>query len=392
MAVDFSTLLGLTESSGGFYGGSYYDELPNLPLDECMGVMATVTQQNWLDGLQETSRQNEALVEATVSAMYSGSTYQMHSIVESAWETFKAKVKKVFEAIRKFLRSIIEKIKLQINKIRMNGHQLYEKYKDSNLIRGKNFKGLEVEGYRFTTNTGLFPNASKYETDDITVLLDELVKGRNLKGSSRGNEVEEIKTETEGIKDFSASDRQCRMAEILTGSTKLNSGTWESDLKKELYGDKVTLKHGTDFTLDSVAALLKDPANLDAILSEYEKVENGVNRSRTAFERSVDEMVKDIQDTREPHRGTEDPKERKENDDADAYVSAALAYKDALLGMTNDAYGVINRVKNIKWNFQKAKIDQAKTIFSKMLSYKEPKNQNNSAGDFDDMVDFDVDL
>lgn len=395
MSMNFSALLEAVDGSRGYYGGAIHDEMPAMSLDECFAAASLGIMNSRLDIINGAAETNGALIEATINSIGTGNTYELHSIVEGAFDTLKAKVKAIFEKIKKFLQSIIAKLKLAIDKIRLSGHQLYTKYKDSKMLTGKNFKGLEVEGYDFT-DKDLFNPASKF--DNGASELINTVFGKDVSMFMEvppANEMDLTRYEeaTDRIKDLSTSEIQLRMVEQLVSCSGMSENSWQNDLKRELgMHEKKTLKHGTDFTLDSVAALLKEPANLEQIKTEYEKLERAVDKERTNFERRMDEVHGEIEKARQRGTPGKTDAEKNANTFMDKQMSALRTAKEAELRLYNDAYAVINQVKTVKYNFEKGKIDQAKMIFGKMLSYKEPKKDNNSAGDFENYVDFDVDM
>lgn len=395
MSMNFSALLEAVDGSSGYYGGVIRDEMPAMSLEECFAAASLGIMNTRLDSIQQTANSNAALVEATISSAGTGNTYMLHSVVEGAFDTLKAKAKAIFEKIKKFLQSIIAKLKLTIDKIRLSGHQLYTKYKDSAMLK-KNFKDMEVEGYNFTA-TDMFTPGSKFD-GGVQPLIEAVfgAEGKALDAEHPPTDEAQVKTYEDAIdkvKDLSTSEVQFRMVEQLVSCSGMSESSWQSDLKKELGMDeKKTLKHGTDFSLDTVAMLLKEPANLDKIKTEYEKLERAVDKDKTAFERKVDTAYKAIDKDRRKRTPGKTEAERTENAAMDKQMSLMTNAKDALLRLYNDGYAVINQVKTIKYNFEKAKVDQAKMIFSRMLSYKEPKGDNNSAGDFGNYVDFDVDV
>lgn len=401
MSMNFSALLEAVDGSRGYYGGAIHDEMPAMSLDECFAAASLGIMNSHLDIISNTAETNGALIEATINSIGTGNTYELQSIIEGAIDTLKEKVKAIFAKIKKFLESIISKLALTINKIRMTGHQLYTKYKDSKMIIGKNFKDMEVEGYEFT-GKDLFTPGSKYDSG-VEPLIEALIGAEKKKAEDLYNKAVEnysdsaydaAKDAIDEIKDLSPAEVQFRMVnQLVTCGSSLSESNWQSDLKKELgMHEKKTLKYAKDFTLDTVAMLLKEPAELEKIKEEYETLARAVEKDRDAFTRRMEKDYATASKKIADNTPGKTEADRTNNANQSKVLGLLSSMKEELLKHYNAGYAVINQVKNIKYNFEKAKVDQAKVIFSKMLSYKEPKNDNNSAGDFENYVDIDVDL
>lgn len=383
--MKISDLMALTEASTGYVGGNYVDEMPHLSLEECVGRLPVVILENQLELAETANAQNDAMVEAAVAAFSTGSQDTMNSLIEASFADIKAKIKKIFDSIIKFLKSIVAKLTLQIDKIKMSGHQLYAKYKDSPMLKEKK-DGLTVQGYKFSKNENLFPAASSFETDVEKLIKtvgggkimtpDEFAAAYKTDIKDKSKEEKKGQKAIDDMKNVGRATRVFNMAKSLTGSSKISEGSWQADLKTELYGEKVELKYGTDFDKDSVADMLKEPKNLNLIKDEYVKLEQAVNRYRDEIQKKVDEMEREASNT--------DNTSEKNNG-----LSLCTGYFNAYMGIISDAYGTINVVKNIKYNFEKAKLDQAKTLFGKILSYKVKKED---ASDVDGIEEFQLEL
>lgn len=383
--MNIANIMALTEASTGFNGGSYVDEMPHLSLTEAAGQLSMMLMESQIELSETTVANNESLVEAAVSAMQSGTPAQFDSLVEASWADIKAKIVKIMENIKKFIRSIIAKLTLAIDKMRMSGHQLYEKYKDSpNLKDTSKFKDMEVSGHKFSKNEKLFPAAAGFEAD-VEALIKKVGGGKFVVPSDFKAQLKSVDKENKGdtkvvsnLKDVSRAARVFNMAKELTGSSKITEGSWQSDLKTELYGEKVNLKYGTDYTVDSVAALLKEPAHLSEIKDEYIKLERAVEDYKKKLQGKLDELEREISKKEDAGEKT-------------AGLSVAVSYYNAYMSLVSDSYSTINTVKNIKYNFEKAKLDQAKMLFGKMLSFK-AKKDNNDASDVDMDIEYEIEL
>ena len=387
--MKYSELLALSEASTGYVGGAYVDEMPHLTLEECVSSLTESIMADQIALYESNMQQNDSLVEATLSGG------NLETLVEMSFQSIKDKVSAFFQKILKFFKSIIAKLRLQIDKIRMSGQQLYSKYKNDPRLRSTDYSDLTIEGYKFSDKE-IFTAAAKYETDAESLI--DAVMGKDvtdmiskMMSSGRETSIEEADKVTEKIKDVSRDDRVCNMAKALTGISGLSAGSWESDVKKEIYGgEKETLRYGSDWTLSSIAPTLEKAPELSKIIDEYTKIENGVNKFKKKveddFKKADKELSDDIKKT-PAGEGDKDPAKT-----LTKLQSSMTAYTNAYLAVINDSYSTISRVKQIKLDYVKAKNAQAKAMFAKMLSYKGKKSDNNDASDFEDVEDFEIEL
>lgn len=385
--LELNKLMALSESSGGFTGGSYVDELPDMSLDEAVNMLPVIIVESQIELTDSRMHHNNLLVEATVSAAAMGTEPDFGPIVEMSFEDIKKKIKAFFDKIIKFLKSIINKLSLQIDKMRMSGHQLYEKYKDSKLLQGKSFKDLTFNGYKIMGKDDIFADTKKFESEPgIRELIKKAIPGcvdydefgKTYKaGIAVDSKAENpLVKATEKLSGITQADRQVAMAKLLTGEKSLTAGDWEGAIKKKLYGEKVDIAYGKDgFTLDALAAMLKDPADLNAIKEAYARVEKAAHEFHDKIQRAIDDLSSQS-DKLESAKGDNSAKTNRN--------SLVSSYYSAYMGVVSDSYAVINKVQSLKYNFQKTRYDQAKQMFGKMLSWKSKKKDNNDASDVDE--------
>lgn len=388
--MKIAELMALTEASNGFVGGSYVDEMPHLTLTECIGGLNTMLLESQLELAETTINQNDSLIEAAIDVMQGGSSERYEQLIEMSFADIKAKVEKIFNAILKFLRSIIDKLKVQIDKIRMTGSQLYAKYKDSKLLN-KDFSKMTVTGYKFAGDK-LFPSAASFDSDveglikkvgsnmmlpkDFTSSIKVVTKTAKDSTTSQSiSNKDSLQKSIDKLKDQSAKAQALIMAKELTDVSDISEGSWESDIKKKIYGEKTELKYGTDFNLKSIGEQLESPKNLELIKDEYKKLEAAVNKYKDELKRELDTITTD---------------ESKEGGNSEK-LALASSYYNAYMSMVNTAYGVISRVKGIKVGYEQEKAKQAKMIFGKMLSYKAGK-ENADASDDQLFEDFESEI
>lgn len=381
-----SDLFTLSEAATGFTGGTYNDQMPELSLSECVSAMPLSLLESQNEHLDYIRDQNNIMVEAAITAMSTNTALDVGAIQEASMEGLKTRAKATFERIRKFFRSIIAKLTQFIDKQRMSGTQLYAKYKDSDALKNTDkFSGMTYTGYKFSKNADLFPSAAKYETDVANLIAaaidnpaakpDRFANGfaSVQKDSTEAKEAESI---INSIKEGSPSERQVAFAKILTGASDLGEN-WVSDLKEELYGEKTELTYGTDFTVDSVAGALKNNKMLEAVKTEYIKVEQACGKYQTEVERML--------------ANTHKVRGAAENNDQARGMQYADTFFAEYIKVINEAYAVVGKVKDIKFNFVKSQAEQAKALFAKMLSYK-GKSTEEDASDADDFDSLDIDL
>lgn len=392
--MKFSDLMTLAEASTGFNGGTIVDEMPHMSLSECAGALPMAIMSEQIS-LQETvAKINEQMVEAAVSTLHTGSMSQYDTIVEGAFETIKNKITAIFEKIKKFIKSIIAKLSLQIDKFRMSGSQLLSKYKNSEMLN-KSFDDLVVNGYRFEKKDP-FTSADTYIGDPQGLIAKGVpdvprpedfsrFSPLNASGDNEGNHKDVYdnvyknqEAELSKIDETSSDDRKLAFAEVMTNGIEMSAGNWVGDLKKELYGDKVTLTYGTDFTLDSVEEDLKGE-DLTKVKQGYEKLLNAVKHDESALQKVADNFKKN-------NKNTEKGK------DQNRFISLANKYFTAYLSIYQDCTSVISTIQSIRVDYNKAKVKQAKDIFVRMLSYKKKKGENEDISGIDEIDILNLDI
>ena len=142
--------------------------------------------------------------------------------------------------------------------------------------------------------------------------------------------------------------------------------------------DKVDLKFGEDFTLASVEADLGG-GDLDAIRTSYNKLLNAVNKNEAEIQKAADAFKKENV-SKEPGK------------DAPKAIGIANNYFTAFLSVYQDCTAVIGAIQDIRVNYEKAKVNQAKAIYARMLTYKKKDDKNEDAADITDIALLDFDM
>lgn len=386
--LNYSKLMTLAEASTGFVGGSIVDEFPGMSLSECAGRLPVVCLESQIELTQMVSEQNEAIVEATINAIQYGNSAEADSLVEGAFESIINHIKSFFAKIKKFVKSVIDKLGVQINKIRMTGKQLLARYKNSEMLN-HSFDDLVVNGYKFEHGDA-FNSVDAYTASPRDLLkkgvpdamspedFGNLAKGANKAGYDKNSEsvsMKQLDDNMEKMTDTSSEERKLAFAEAMINGVDMSSDNWLADLKNALYGDKVDLTFGTDFTLDSVK---KDLAgeDLDKIRSAYQKLITALNNDENTLTKTASTFSKENKST---EAGKDVPK----------VISLANKYYSAYLTMYSDCTAVITSIQNVRIGYEQAKVKQAKSIFAKMLTYKK-KSDNADASDMEGIDELDV--
>jgi hypothetical protein len=396
--------MAISEAATGFYGGPARDELPGMSLDEATSYFPVVIMESQMEFQDTVAANNQAMVESVTNAIRYGSSYDAQALTEGAFDTLVTKIKAFFDKLHKWVSSIIAKLKVYIDKVRMNGAQMKSKYHGSKMLN-KSFEGLIINGYDFKkANTkATFKNMDNY-TGDIQGLLMTAVKKidpnfsspKDFENANRSKMVagdasvkaayEDEKSKIKKVKDLSSSKRKFEMAKLLVdGISGKTDDSWYEYLNKTIYGDKVDLKAGKDFTLDDVESAL-DGVDLKEIQDQYERMRSAIASDKDELTRHVDEF----KDWREnDSTATEDERAKRSRADTDEgkYPALVNEYYEVYMSLYSDATAVVNSIEDVHMKFEKQKINQAKTIYAKMLTYKKKDTTKDDAADMFDIVE-----
>lgn len=382
--MKISDLMALSEAATGFTNGSICDEFPDMSLSECAARLPVFLMESQIDLAAMTQQQNDQLIEATINAIQTGDQSGYASLVEGAFETIKNKIAAVFAKIKKFVKSIIDKLGVQINKVKMTGKQMWARYKDSEMLN-HSFEDLVVNGYKFDKKDP-FAALDSYMGDPRGLIAKGVPQCPSpdkfasdaLASHNAGDAQAAIdmhQADLDKLKEISSEDRKLAFANALLNGIDLSDGsTWLTDLKTELYGDKVDLTYGTDFDIESVKKALQGE-DLDKVRAGYNKLLNALNKDEKDLQSAADKFKKDNKNT---EQGKDLPK----------LISLANEYFTAYLTIYQDCTGVISSVSSTRISYVNAQVAQAKNILAKMLTYKKKKTE--SADDIEGMDDFDV--
>ena len=398
--IPISELMALSEASTGFIGGAAVDYLPGMSLTEATAALPIAIMESQLEFYDMVEQNNTAMMEAVVNGIRYGGIDEsaLIAINEASAEGLGAKIKSFFEKILKFIRSVIEKLKFQINRIRMNGKQLWAKYKDSERARKvENFKDYKYNGYKNMLKAGdngvNFAKASAFDGEDGGANLIKIAIGGDVNLpqllSSLGSELagsdyadddagksaaeaagKPFKDATEKLTEMDKDEIVGRMASQLCGEDGLD-GSWQETIREKMYGDKEELEYGKDFNINQIGDLVSNPQDLEKIASEYKKFETSVNKYKTKLEKDVSAINK-------ARDKSSNAGHRDVNSKASAFVSAYIT-------RLGDAYGVISEVKNLRTTYYMSANDQATAILGQLLALGGKKSKkSDEASDFED--------
>lgn len=398
--IPISELMALSEASTGFIGGTAVDYLPGMSLTEATAALPIAIMESQLEFYDMVEQNNTAMMEAVVNGIRYGGIDEsaLIAINEASAEGLGAKIKSFFEKILKFIRSIIEKLKFQINRIRMNGKQLWSEYKNSARVRNvENFKDYKYHGYKNMLKDGEggvnFKNASNFDSEQGGNDLIKIAIGENINiaemisslgdkqvsqdytddeaGKTAAEEAgKSFKDATEKLTEMDKDEIVGRMASTLCGESGLD-GSWQETIREKMYGDKEDLEYGKDFDINKIGDLVSKADNLEHIASEYKKFEVGVNKYKNTLNGYITNINK-------AHDKSGNAGRRYVTDKAATFVNAYIT-------RLGDAYSVIADVKNLRTAYHKAANNQATAILGQLLALGGKKvKKTDESSDFED--------
>lgn len=380
-----SALMNLAEAATGFHGNDNVDYYPSMSLDEAMCALPIAISDMQCERSVETQKQNEALVESAIEALRYGGSMDTSAITEGVLDTLKSTVKKVFDRIRKFLVSIVNKLKVQIDKIRMNGTQLVNRYGDT--VKAKSFNSdCKVNDYNILENKSaetIINNVHKYmaKPEDLRTSIFPTADMNKIYDTVYGKTVEEINTKTNDaiskLSDETAAERRMKLANAITGKS-LSGDKWRDELRKDLYGnDRVDIAYGSGgFTAENVIDFLKNPVSLTHMKSDFNALKTACDRDQSQLEKSVEIMGREL--TNMVAKESED-----ERTYTKALTDAANTYTGKILDVVSDTYSILSELGRMVVKFEQARINLATRMFKKMMDFKSAGSTSKTTEDFD---------
>lgn len=390
--MDLAKLMKLSEAAG-FVGGSVdvVDAYPEMSLDECMTALPIFIMESQIEGYDAVAEHNNTLCECLINQAESGAMDEsaMFELSEKGLGNVASAIKNFFTRLKGFIDSIIAKLKTYIDRAFASGKTLVKKYaNDPDLKNTAKLSGLTLKGELFAKES----LSAKY-VEDIqglmsTVYGDDVADPKkalnvitNVVGHAKpekevevgeGEDAEKKQVEAkanaqndaaaaklnellEKMGDMSNKEAASKLASAVSGVSDLGED-WKGDLRKKLYLGDHEFKYGSEgFDLKSVVDVLSNPADTVKIKTEYEKLKANIKSYETELTQQVDRYFSG----------------QKFNDRASTYNSAVGSalntYFTKYLSILQNSTAVLNGVQNIRINFEQAKYNQAKRMFSAMI-------------------------
>lgn len=372
--MDMAFFRSMVENGTGFRPGQYVDEYPHMGLVECIQASATDCMAAQIELAESVQAHNDKCTLAAHAFLTEGVSVDYEALAEAGKESLLQKIKNFFERIKKWVQSIIAKIKISIDKKRLTGKQFYERYKDNPGLQNIAAKNLTFNGYEMASAD---PFDLKFTA--VEGLID--ADAPDKVGMTKGGVVS--KSKLDAIGDEKASDRQAKIAGRLTGQN-LKGESWKEDLNKKIFGEKVDIKYGKGmFTLEAVRAQLLSAEGFENVLNSYKKVQESIEKSQQAMERTVEGIKEGFEKTHEKKDTPEKTHEIKEE-------ASLTEYCNRYLSLYQEAINVLQSVQAIRVSYQDTRMNQAKRMFQMMITGKVEKKDNN---DFElEAAEFDFDF
>lgn len=359
--MKFTELMTLAEAATGYSGGPAVDEMPDMSLAECTAALPIVILESVQDISRTNAATNSALVEAAVSC---GAGMDVESLTEGAWASLKAKIHAIFEKIKKFLSSIIAKLKVQFDKMRMSGKQLWSKYKNSDALK-KDLKDMSFTGYKFDT--------SKFKAvPDINTVKGAI---RTFKATVNAFDAAVSATDKDSAAYKTFEDTISKLKDELGDGTvrdamlptliadDITGDTWGNDLLKACGMDeKVELKFGEDYTLNAIGEILEQGKDFVVIETAYKNLKTQVENAQRDFDKNAKKF--DSEENAAAGVGT----------GRSAGSMLASQYYTEFIKVFQAASSLISEVMNKRTTVLTAQYNQATAILKKAITYKPAKD------------------
>lgn len=384
--MDLSMFRAVVENGTGFVGGPAVDNHPHLTLMECMHGLAEQCLMNNMELCEAAEQRHDREVSAVYSYLTEGVSIPYADLNEANKEGLLAKIKSFFEKIRKFVQSIIKKIKMMIDRKFLSGKQFWARYGTDKSLTNVANKNIKFNGYKMEKQDP-FTNSGK----DTGFDRKSFIPGPEP-GSVISMTAEQVKAEIEKIDSDNASARAASLAQLLTGESNLSEDSWESDLREKAFGDKEDMEYGEGmFTLEAVKTALNSEEGFKKILDAYTKMEKAINEDEKYMRNTVVHGTGDKKTytsggntykSVDQHYKDEHSKADEKNSDGVVTKKAEIENEDAVttyctkyLSLYNEAVSTVQKVRAIRVSYQDTRIAQAKRMLSVMISGKEKKKE-----------------
>ena len=369
--------------AGSFFSGSgnYFDEYPYLDLTEATALFPASIIDSTITAVNDTSHMAERRASAIVESSMYGTELDFEALVEAGFESVKSTITKIFDNIRKFINSIIAKIKVYISSYTKSGRQLAEAYESD--IRKKAANGaytdLQINCYDYISNLGTaFQNGlySQFTTkiNDVIALADSnIISPEEFKKLASASDFtldsnEAAKAAKTALADVDANKLKKAVIENMSGvSVTGDAGDWKKSLGKALRSgktEKTTVKYGTaPFTLD-VIGRCKNPQEWENVKKDYDILKRACDEHENALKKIT-------------------------IDDKSAGADALNAYVESFVKKVSLVWNAVSIMKDCKVSAMKEMNARDRAMIGMLVRKDKKKEKANSDVEFDEFFDFD---
>lgn len=367
--INMSYFRSMVENTNGFFGKEYVDEYPYMGLVECIQASANDCMMSLAENANTIKTENDNIVHNMYRSITEGVEYSQAAINEASKQSLLDRIKAFFTRIKKWVQSIIAKIKLNIDRRTKSGEQLWHRYQNAEGLKNLGSKKLVFNGYEFKNEVPFTVNVN------ADFVNKNIPKPTPNMAAPKSAEIKKVSDET-------SDKRQRDVAQAVTGITGLSEGSWKSDLIKKIYGEKKDLQLGKGiFTLNAVKDILLNQKALKEDLSSYEALNKKINDDQESISKAIETIKEGYAEQHDKMAEKNDDKEIKGQSEVIDYINKYFA-------LYTEALGVVQAVKAIATKYHEDRENQAKRMFVMMITGKVEKKNEDFEGT-DDLYDFD---
>lgn len=391
---------------GGSYaqGGNCEDSFPGLTMVECAMSLPVVILESAIDNENAIDCENQMIVECAMNE----SAEAFDAINESVITGLKDRVKKAYDRIKAFIKSIIAKLKAYLTGMTKSASMFAQKY-DTADFRKKDLKGFEFEGYKYVNNistlfkvpstpaaiTDIIDNVIKNSSGSTYSIKDATDNAKTVESDAKNNgwtnsdkkagQGAKFETLLEGIKkaESEKSETKAAIFKEITG-TEIRPDKVNEDFFKLVRGkDKKTLKEGdAGFKRGDILERMKRTDEIDSTIKSYETLHDAVEKLSNDLVYAIDKLEDATGDSL-----SGDDKEKFGN-----YKSALIDTVKGANSMYQTALAGITQIKGLLTGAIKDRDAQDRKMLMQMVNYKNKSAKNNSVEEDEFVDDFDFEI
>lgn len=406
MSSLYGKLSGFGAIGGSYANGKNYDDsFPGLTLTECVMGLPVAILESAIENELAIDTENQMLVECV---MNESAEETFDALNESVISGLKDRVKKTYEKIKAFIKSIIAKLKAYLTGMTKSAAIFSQQY-DTADFRKKDLKGFEFEGYKYENNlSGKFKVPTT--AAGISDIIDGVLKSNSGSTYSIKDAIDSAKSvETDAVSNgWTNSDKKmgqgAKFETLLDAIKKTESE--KSDTKaaifKEITGqdirpdkvnedfyklvrskDKKTLKEGDNgFKRGDILDRMKKTDEIDSTIKSYENLHGAVERLSSDLVYAIDKLEGATGDSL-----SGDNKEKFAN-----YKSALVDTIKGANSMYQTALAGVTQMKGLLTGAIKERDNQDRKMLMAMVNYKNKSAKNNSVEEDEFVDDFDFEI